>query len=318
VAVPTESIRYREARAGDLPVTFDMSQRSLHDIAARQGLESPGGLPDEAEVRRRWEQRRPLIEFVAAQPGGSFWVCEADGGPVGFVRVARFGEMEELTELIVDPAHQGRGIGRGLLERCWPGPPSPKLGRVVVASGSPADLSLFTDYGVLPTSGHWDLRMRAEQYLERRAQETLDGTEPAVVALGPDRAVEEWKRLEPPAIGHERPLLHEFFARTRSCLAVMDGDQACAVVWVSAEGEIGPGAASSPEHLVPVVLAALDRVAKTHEPDEFGVYCTTDSWWLLRHLRRIGFRVMWPRVLMSSVPLPGMDRYLPTRPPNLL
>ena len=40
--------------------------------------------------------------------------------------------------------------------------------------------------------------------------------------LTPDRAVEEWKRLEPAAIGHERPPLHEFFGRTRNCLATVD------------------------------------------------------------------------------------------------
>ena len=49
----------------------------------------------------------------------------------------------------------------------------------------------------MPVSGHWHLRHRTEEYLERRSQE-IDATEPAVHALTPDRAVAEWKRLEPP------------------------------------------------------------------------------------------------------------------------
>jgi hypothetical protein len=49
-----------------------------------------------------------------------------------------------------------------------------------------------------------------------------------------------------------------------------------------------------------------------------GVFCTTDSWWLLDRLRRLGFRVHWPGWVMSSVPLPGLDRYLATRPARLL
>ncbi len=69
---------------------------------------------------------------------------------------------------------------------------------------------------------------------------------------------------------------------------------------------------------MPVVLAALDRVAKAEEPDELHVFCTTDSWWLLRRLRSLGFRVDWPSWILCSEPLPGLDRYLPTRPAYIL
>ena len=182
---------------------------------------------------------------------------------VGYARVARFGAMDELTELWVAPSHAGRGVGRALLERCWPESPTPELGRVVLGLGRPADLTLYTEFGVMPVSGHWHMRHRAEEYLERRSQE-IDAAEPAVHALTPERAVAEWKRLEPSAIGHERPLLHEFFGRTRTCLATMDAErgEATALCWVSSDGEIGPAVGEASRELVPVVLAALDRVAK--------------------------------------------------------
>ena len=156
-------------------------------------------------------------------------------------------------------------------------------------------------------------------YQERRSQE-IDVTEPAVHVLEAGRAVTEWKRLEPPAIGHRRPHLHEFFSRTRTCLATMDEEngRATALCWVGGNCDIGPAVAATPEELVPVVLAALDRVAKTREPETFGVFCATDSWWMLRRLRGLGFRVHWPSWVMASLPLPGLDRYLPTRPPHLL
>jgi hypothetical protein len=138
--------------------------------------------------------------------------------------------------------------------------------------------------------------------------------------LTSDRAVAEWKRLEPPAIGHERPLLHDFFGRTRNCLATIDPErgEAMGLCWVSSDGDIGPAVGEEAQDLVPVVLAALDRVAKSKEPESVGVFCTTDSWWLLDRLRRLGFRVHWPGWVMSSVPLPGLDRYLATRPARLL
>jgi hypothetical protein len=189
----------------------------------------------------------------------------------------------------------------------------------VIAVGTPADLTLFTDFGVMPVSGHWHMRHRVDRYLEHRAQE-VDSTEPGVHVLTPERAAEEWKRLEPAAIGHGRTALHEFFGRTRSCLATVDAESghATALCWVSGHGEIGPAVGQEPGNLVPVVLAALDRVAKMQEPETFGVHCTTAAWWLMDRLRGLGFRVHWPAWIMSSVPLPGLDRYLPTRPVRLL
>jgi GNAT superfamily N-acetyltransferase len=306
---------FREGRSSDLRAAFELSKRALHSTARSLAVLPHDSRPDEAEIHASWLRERPLVEFMAAQPG-RWLVCERDGELVGHARVIRFGEMEHLTEVMVDPSSHGLGIGRGLLDRLWPGTPSPHTGRIVVAAGSNVDLSLYTAFGAMPVTGHWHLRLPGKEYLERRSLE--DAGAPDVHVLTSDRAVEEWKRLEPPAVGHERPLLHEFFGRTRSCLACMGGGRASALCWVSAQDEIGPAVAESAEALVPVVLAALDRVAKQREPETFGVFCTTDSWWLLDRLRRLGFRVFWPSWVMSSVPLPGLDRYLPTWPARLL
>ena len=309
---------FREGRLRDLRATFSISAIAVHHTATRMGL-IDGPPPAEAQIELEWHGQRELVEFIAAQPGGSYWICESKGEPVGYARVARFGEMEQLTELMVLPGHHGRGIGRGLLERCFPSDPTPNLGRLVVAAGATGDLTLYSDFGVMPVAGHWHLRASATDYAERRALE-IDSTDPAVHALEADRAAAEWKALEPRAIGHRRPDLHDFFARTRNCLATMDPEtgNATGLCWVGPSGDVGPAVAVTPADLVPVVLAALDRVAKTIGPPNFGVYCATDSWWLLRRLRNLGFKVHWPGWVMSSIPLPGLDRYMPMRPPHLL
>lgn len=308
---------FREGRSADLRATFELTAVSLREAVRRRGVPPIEESSESEFLEEEWKRQRPLLEFIAGQPDGEFWVCEEEGRIVGYVRVARFDPMDELSELAVEPERMGTGIGTGLLERCWPERPTRERGRVVVTLGTSQDLTLYTRFGVMPVAGHWHLRVDAAQFMERRSLET-DATEPAVHVLTVDRAVEEWKRLEPLAIAHERPALHEFFGRTRSCLAVMNGGQARALCWVSPLGEIGPAVAASPEDLLPVVLAALDRVAKSQQPTTLGVYCTTDSWWVLDRLRRLGFKVRWPSWVMSSVPLPGLDRYLPTRPARLL
>jgi GNAT superfamily N-acetyltransferase len=312
-------LSFREGGPADLRAAFELGESVWDESRRRRGLLAPDQARGHDEIREEWERSRGFIEFVAAQPHGSFWICENDDGMVGYSSSSRFGAMDELTELWVAPSHSGQGIGRSLLQRIWPGPPSPELGRVVVTLGRPVDLTLYTAFGVMPVTGHWHVRHRVDQYLEQRAQE-VDATGPAVHALTKERAIAEWKRLEPDAIGHERPLLQDFFGRTRTCLAYLNKDsgETRALCWVSAEGDIGPAVAETAEELVPVVLAALDRVAKMREPETFGVYCTTSSWWLLDRLRRLGFKVYWPAWVMSSVPLPGLDRYVPTRPARLL
>jgi predicted N-acetyltransferase YhbS len=312
-------LSFREGRMSDLQTVFELGEVAWDASRRARGLLPPDQRRTDEELREDWQRERPLIEFLAAQPAGCFFVCEEGDELVGYVLVARFGSKDEMAELWVAPSHAGRGVSRRLLERCWPKPPTADLGRIVVALGTPADLTFFTQFGVMPVSGHWHMRQRVDRYLEHRAAES-DVAEPDVHVLTTERAVEEWKRLEPDAIGHERPRLHEFFGRTRNCLATVDAESghATAVCWVSNLGEIGPAVGRSPESLVPVVLASLDRVAKMQEPESFGIFCTTESWWLLNRLRGLGFRVHWPAWILSSVPLPGLDRYVGTRPPRLL
>ena len=311
-------LTFREGRASDLEAVYQLGERAWDRSRAERGLIGEDEVKTDEQLREHWGHERPLLEFMTALDGSSFLVCEDEEGIIGYSVVSRFPGMDEMAELWVEPSHAGQGVSRGLLERCWPNSPTPKLGRLVVAVGRPADLTLFTEFGVMPVTGHWHMRTRVDRYLESRALE-LDATEPGVHVLTPDRAIEEWSRLEPDAIGHDRTPLHEFFGRTRNCLATVDRDgHASALCWVSGYGEIGPGVGRNPEDLVPVVLAALDRVAKMQEPESMGVHCTTAAWWLMDRLRRLGFRVHWPAWVMSSVPIPGLDRYLATRPVRLL
>ena len=265
----------------DLRATFELGEAALDASRKERGL-----LPADASARPRtiWTRAgsasAALLEFIVAQADGCYLICEDGDEMVGYARVARFGAMDELTELWVAPSHSGRGVGRALLERCWPEAPTPDLGRVVAGTGAPADLTplhrVRRDAGERATG-------TCATAAERLPRAPLAGdrrhASPAVHVLTPERAVAEWKRLEPLAIGHERPLLHEFFGRTRTCLATIDPGEgeATALCWVARDGDIGPAVGEEPEDLVPVVLAALDRVAKTQEPESLGVFCTTDS-----------------------------------------
>ncbi len=108
---------FREGSPGDLAATFELSRIAMHDVAIRGGFIPPDPPLTKASIDADWDRQRGLIEFIAAQPDGRYVICEGPDGPLGYARVVRFGAMEQLTELMVDPAHQGQGLGRALLDK---------------------------------------------------------------------------------------------------------------------------------------------------------------------------------------------------------
>jgi GNAT superfamily N-acetyltransferase len=309
------TLAYREGVPADLRATFAISAHAVHDTAVRLGV-LRGPPPGDAQVEAEWHAQREVVEFLAGEPGGDYWVCEEGGRAVGYARACRLGGVEQLTELMVLPSHHRRGIGRALLERCWtPGPPAGES-RVVLAAGAPADLTLYSDFGVLPVSGHWHLRVARAEFRARRREADLAVD---VAPLEAGAAVARWGELEPGVVGAGRRSLHEFFARTRECVALRgpEGDVG-GLCWVAPGGDVGPAVAASPAQLVPTVVGALDRLAARGATGELGLYCTTANGALIATLRGLGLYVHWPGWVMASAPLPALDRYLPMRPPHLL
>ena len=63
---------FREGRASDLRATYELAAVSLRDAMGRSGVVSAAA--DQTFVDQEWPRQRPLLEFIAAQPGTGFWV----------------------------------------------------------------------------------------------------------------------------------------------------------------------------------------------------------------------------------------------------
>ena len=60
----------------------------------------------------------PSVEALAAYAeAGRSWVAEDDGEPVGYVLVDVVDGCAHVEQVSVHPDHQGRGVGRALLDR---------------------------------------------------------------------------------------------------------------------------------------------------------------------------------------------------------
>ena len=127
---PVSVLSFREGRASDLRATFELRRGRARRVAqgaraaarrarARRAEDLDAQLGARARPARVHRRRSPTALRDLRGRTTRWWATRA---------IARFGAMDELTELWVAPSHPGRGVGRALLERCWPEPPTPELG----------------------------------------------------------------------------------------------------------------------------------------------------------------------------------------------
>jgi GNAT superfamily N-acetyltransferase len=106
-------------------------------------------LPD---IHRVWWAADPFKEF-SHNPWfdhvlrtGTMMVASAEGRLVGFAGVRRVGETTVVSDCFVDPDHQARGVGTGLLSRIL----SPERPVMTLASQDPKARSLYARFGMAP------------------------------------------------------------------------------------------------------------------------------------------------------------------------
>ena len=115
------------------------------DVAAMIAIAAAGGSPD-ADER--------YLDFVASH--GRLVVAHADGtdeaddGIGGFAGSIAIGDVAMVTDLFVDEAHRGRGLGRRLLSAVLDG----SWRRMTFSSTHPAALPTYAGLGMVP---RWDL-----------------------------------------------------------------------------------------------------------------------------------------------------------------
>ena len=111
-----------------------------------------GDLPD---IHRIWWAADPFDAFndnpwfAHVLRTGSMMVATIDRRLVGFSGVRRIGETTVVSDCFVDPDHQGRGVGTGLLSRLVP----EERPVMTFASSDPKARSLYSRFGM---AVHWD------------------------------------------------------------------------------------------------------------------------------------------------------------------
>lgn len=115
-----------------------------------------------------------LVRLIAGHGDDFALVARLDRALVGYAQASRFDARQRLpsrvaAELLVDPAHRGRGIGRALLDRLAGEARSLGVDRLDAWAHhpGPAATGLASAFGMRPTRRLWQMGMALDAVTER-------------------------------------------------------------------------------------------------------------------------------------------------------
>ena len=237
-------VQYRPATPDDVAAEHAIFCASLAEMYAARGYPwADPPLEDFAKGR----------DHILATDPSRCWVAELSGRVVGYTRAFVRDGTWFFASLFIDPAAQGRGIGRRLFELAVDGAPSRRM--TITDSIQPISNAIYGRNGLLPIAP-----------LIRLVGRAVDaGT--SALELG-EASIDDLARVDLAAYGFERRLDHPFWASLGTRHAWARGGAIVAWSYRWANGNIGPLAAVDAETAADSLRAelALDPVASIELP----------------------------------------------------
>jgi GNAT superfamily N-acetyltransferase len=210
----------RPTAAEDLPELHDVFRAAIGELYGRHNLAAPGA-PREVFVSQQGH--------VLLHDAERCWVAEADGRIIAFVAAIVRGEDWFLSSLFVEPAQQGAGVGRALLDRAW-GKAARR--RTLTDAVQPVSNGLYGRRGLVPAAPA--LHLGGSPTIE--APEGLEPAPPEPEAL---------RLLDYAGYGFDRAVDHAYWRATARCTLWLRAGEPAAYSYISPGGRIGPIAGRS-------------------------------------------------------------------------
>lgn len=295
---------FRAARLDDLDACAEIWREALNDFLGRLNL--PAVPPEVASLTR-------LHAHVLSTDPGRFLVAvridpATDGEQlVGFAAATRRDLVWFLSMLFIQPADQGAGIGRALLERVMPADDA--VLATATDTAQPISNALYSSFGMVP-------RIPLLNLVGRPERPDAFGALPSGITAQPmvdgDGAVVD--ALDAAIAGFHHPQDHAFLRaeRRRGFVYRAPDGSPVGYGYASEAGRVGPIAVLD-EALLPAVLGHVLMAVEPRGASALWVPGAAGG--ALMALLRAGLRLEgFPVLLCWNRPFADFSRYLPISP----
>lgn len=292
----------RPARAEDLASVDALVVASINDLTVRHGF-GPMATAGASSFQ----------SFSLKDDPDGLWVAEEGGEIVGFAWSWVCGDLWFLAQLFVDPSRQGQGVGNVLLERVMEH--ARKAGAayraLITFTFNRVSQGLYMRHGLFPKMPVYAFSAPRERVAQRLPETALR----AVPIDGDAATMERLAAIDSRAIGATRTKHHRYlFDDPASHGALLyAGNDCVGYCYTSANGHIGPLAATGPDALRDVFEAAL-KLAAGRGAENISAFLPGTCDGALSLAIDSGMRITFPMLLMASPGYGDWTQYLPRNP----
>ena len=295
-------IVFRPAHAEELYRAEELVIGSINDLTERHGFGTMATL------------RPPDFQLFSLKddPDG-LWVAEADGAILGFAFSWVCDDLWFLAELFVAPAHQGRGIGSGLLARTFEH--AKKAGATTKAlitfTFNVVSQGLYIRHGLFPRLPIYFFSAERDAVMKRLQGEQLrcSNIEATTSHLS------NLARIDAGALGISREKHHRYLLNDSTMKGYFfhEGADCIGYAYISASGHIGPLAMAKRDAMCAAFKTALN-LATGSGASEVSAFLPGAGGVALSIAAEHGMRITFPMVLVSTRDFGDWSRYLPRNP----
>ncbi len=241
----------------------------------------------------------------------AFWVAEENGEIVGYSISWVRGSLWFLMDLFILPSHQGKGIGRSLIEKTLQSWHDVKITNkaLITLAFNPASISLYARFGMYPREPLYFARTTPEEIRNhaRRTPEKLEFQ----VAANYEKVARLLGRIDRRALEFSLDWHHEFFFEVQraKCLIFEKAGHPEGYAYVREDGRIGPLAVSREAFLEEAMSSALAFAADQDAENVLTLLPGSNEQAISTMLNH-GLRIVYPLLFMSSKPVRNWKNYL--------
>jgi ribosomal protein S18 acetylase RimI-like enzyme len=296
------SIVFRPAHAEELYRAEELVIASINDLTERHGFGTMATL------------RPPDFQLFSLKddPDG-LWVAEADGAILGFAFSWVCDDLGFLAELFVAPAHQGRGIGSGLLARTFEHAKNAgaTTKALITFTFNIVSQGLYIRHGLFPRLPIYFFSAERDVVTKRLQGKPLRCSNIEATASH----LSNLARIDAGALGISREKHHRYLLNdgTMKGYFFHEGADCIGYAHISAGGHIGPLAMAKRDAMCAAFKTALNLAAGSGA-SEVSAFLPGAGGVVLSIAAEHGMRLTFPMVLVSTRDFGDWTRYLPRNP----